>query len=302
MSILVNKKTRVVIQGITGKEGLRAMEGMRNYGTKVLAGVTPGKGGQIIYGVPIYDTVEDVLRLHPTINTSLIVVPALAVKDATLEAINHKIPLINILTEHVPVMDTAIILAWARKNKATIIGPSSVGIISPGYGKVGSIGGSNPKNIFQPGRIGVISKSGGMVAEIAVTLNHAGLGQSTVIGIGGDQISGSDFIDIVKLFGTDNDTRAIVIFGEVGGIYEEELAGFIKKSKFKKLIIALIAGKFTEKLPSGTVLGHAGAIVMKGRGSYTSKVSSLKRAGVYVVNTLEDVPPLIKEKLRGKIR
>lgn len=302
MSILVNKKSRVIIQGITGKEGSRALEGMQNYGTRVLAGVTPGKGGQIIFGVPVYDTVEKALRLHPTINASLVVVPAFAVKDAVLEAISHKIPLINILTEHVPVMDAAIILAWARQSRVTVLGPSSVGIISPGHGKIGSIGGSDPQNIFQPGRVGVISKSGGMTAEIAVTLNCAGLGQSTVLGIGGDQISGSDFVDIIKLFGADSDTYAVVIFGEVGGTYEEELAEFVKKSKFKKPIVALVAGKFTEKLPLGTVLGHAGAIVMKGRGGYTSKVNSLRRAGIYVANTLEEVPALLKEKLRGKIR
>lgn len=301
MSILITKKTRALIQGITGKEGLRALEGMRAYGTKVLAGVTPGKGGQNANGVPVYNTVKEAIHRHPSINASLIVAPAPAVKDAVLEAIGQKIPLLTILTEHVPVRDSAMLLALARKRGVRIVGPSSVGIISPGEGKIGSIGGENPVHLFHPGPIGVISKSGGMAAEIAVMLNRFQLGQSTVLGIGGDQIIGSDFVDIVKLFGKDPKTHAIVVFGEVGGTYEEQLAEFVQKEKFKKPIIAIVAGKFTALLPSGTVLGHAGAIVIKGRGGYESKVGALRQAGVVVADTLEDVPLLLKKKLHGKI-
>lgn len=298
MAILVHTKTVAIIQGITGREGMRALEGMRAYGTKVVAGVTPGKGGQNAKGVPVYNTVREAVRRHPAINASLIVVPPAAVKNAALEAIYQRISLVVILTEHVPVRDTAFVLAFARKRSVRVVGPSSIGIISPGKGKIGSIGGSDPKQIFQPGPIGVISKSGGMTAEIAVTLWRHKLGQSTVLGIGGDYIIGSDFVDIVKLFGTDPKTRALVIFGEVGGTYEEQLAEFLQKEKFKKPIIALVAGKFTAALPVGTTLGHAGAIVMKGRGGYDSKVRMLEQAGVVVARTLDDVPLLLKKQLK----
>lgn len=301
MPILVTKKTKVLIQGITGKEGLRALEGMRNYGTHVLAGVTPGKGGIYVGGVPVYNTVREAMRSHSSINASLLVVPAAAVKDAAYEAIQQKIPLLNILTEHVPVRDAALLIAQARKHGTRIVGPSSVGIISPGLGKIGSIGGANPARIFSPGPIGIISKSGGMTAEIAITLNKFGLGQSTVLGMGGDRIIGLDFVDAVKLFGKDPKTRAIVIFGEVGGTYEEQLAEFVRKEKFKKPIIAIIAGKFTTALSPGTVLGHAGAIVMRGQGGYDSKTGALRQAGVSMANTLEEIPLLIKKKLHGRI-
>ena len=302
MAILVDKKTRVLIQGITGKEGLRALEGMKNYGTKVLAGVTPGKSGQKANGVPVYDTVAEALRRHPSTNASLVVVPAVAVKDAALEAMHSGILFLNILTEHVPVGDAATIFAWAKRYDARVVGPSSVGIISPGRGKIGSIGGNKPEKIFRPGPVGIISKSGGMTAEIAITLNRAGIGQSTVLGIGGDKIIGSDFVDIMKLFKNDPGTRAVVVFGEVGGSYEEQLAEFVKKEKFRKPIVAMVAGKFTTKLSLGTVLGHAGAIVMKGVGGHESKIRALRRAGISVVNTLEEIPVLLKKKLRGKIR
>ena len=183
-----------------------------------------------------------------------------------------------------------------------MVGPSSVGIISPGRGKIGSIEGNKPEKIFRPGPVGIISKSGGMTAEIAITLNRAGIGQSTVLGIGGDKIIGSDFVDIMKLFKNDPGTRAVVVFGEVGGSYEEQLAEFVKKEKFRKPIVAMVAGKFTTKLSLGTVLGHAGAIVMKGVGGYESKIRALRRAGISVANTLEEIPVLLKKKLRGKIR
>ncbi|PJE64621.1 MAG: succinate--CoA ligase subunit alpha [Candidatus Ryanbacteria bacterium CG10_big_fil_rev_8_21_14_0_10_43_42] len=296
MAILVTEKTKVLIQGITGKEGLKALEGMRNYGTDVLAGVTPGKGGGYISNVPVYNTVREAMQDHPSINATLLVMPALAVKAAAYEAIQEKIPLLNILTEHVSVRDTALIIAQARKDGVNVIGPSSVGIISPGIGKMGSIGGENPGRMFRPGPVGIISKSGGMTSEIAITLNRSGLGQSTVLGIGGDQLIGFDFIDAMKLFEKDEKTHAIVIFGEVGGTYEEQLAEFIQKERFKKPIIAIIAGRFTSAFPSGTVFGHAGTIVMRNRGGYESKVSALQKAGVMVVNTLEEIPLLLKKK------
>ncbi|MBI2065881.1 MAG: CoA-binding protein, partial [Candidatus Zambryskibacteria bacterium] len=257
MPILVDKKTRVLVQGITGREGSRACEEMLLYGTKVVAGVTPGKKGQRVSGVPVYDTVKEALAKHPEINTSLISVPAVAVQDAATEAIFAGIKLINVLAEHVPTRDSAEIVKWARIKGSTVVGPASVGIISPGKGKIGSIGSSTISKVFTKGPIGVVSKSGGMTAEIAVTLTKAKLGQSTVIGVGGDQIIGFDFVDALKFFAKDPETKAVVLFGEVGGTYEEQAADYILKEKFKKPVVAIIAGKFTKDLPQGTVLGHA---------------------------------------------
>ncbi len=297
MSILIDKNTRALIQGITGSEGSRACREMLSYGTKVVAGVTPGRAGQKIAGVPVYDTVREALRRHSSINTSLISVPAPFVREAAGEAILAGIPLINILAEHVPTQDSAFIIALAKYKGVRVVGPSSVGIISPGKAKVGSIGSSTIARLFQPGPVGLISKSGGMTAEIASVLTRAGLGQSTAIGIGGDQIIGSDFVDLLKLFAVDNNTKAVVIFGEVGGTYEEKVAEFIQTGGFRKPVVAVVAGKFTTTLPKETILGHAGAIISRGRGGYHSKVGAFKRAGVILANTIEEIPILIKKKL-----
>lgn len=297
MAILINKNTKVLIQGITGNEGSRACKEMRAYGTAVVAGVTPGKGGQNVENVPVYNTVLEALAAHPDINTSLITVPAPFAKDAALEAIDARIPLIDMLTEHVPTQDAAYIIAAARRAGTRIVGPSSVGIISPGLGKIGSIGSGGMKNVFTPGPIGVISKSGGMTAEISATLTRAKLGQSTVIGIGGDAIIGSDFVDLLKLFQEDPETKAVVLFGEVGGTYEERAAEFVKRGGLTKPLVALVAGKFTETLPQGTVLGHAGAIVSRGRGSYASKVKALRGAGIMVADILDEVPGLLRKSI-----
>ena len=297
MSILIDQKTKVLIQGITGGEGSRACKEMLSYGTKILAGVTPGKGGQFVEGVAVYDTVAEALFNHPEINTSLIAVPAAFLKDAASEVIFGGIPLIDILTELVPTQDSAWVVALAKLKNVRVVGPASVGILSPGKAKIGSIGSGGISDLFSAGFVGVISKSGGMTAEISSMLTRHGLGQSTVIGIGGDQIIASDFADILKLFADDEETKAVVLFGEVGGTYEEQAAEFIKKSGFKKPVVAIIAGRFSELLPQETVLGHAGAIVAKGRGSYDSKVDALKDAGVMVASTLEEIPDLLKSKM-----
>ncbi len=301
MSILIDKKTRVLIQGITGQEGLRSCQEMLNYGTKVVAGVRPGKGGAYVCGnIPVYDTVREAIGKHSNINTSLITVPAANVLDAALEGIEANIPLIVILTEHVPVKDSAQIYAAAKRKGVRVIGPSSVGILSPGKGKVGSIGSAKIDSVFKTGYMGIISKSGGMTAEISRILSNAGIGQSTVIGIGGDQIICSDFADLLELFERDAQTRATILFGEIGGTYEERVAEIVQQNKIKKPIIAIIAGEFTKFLPQGTVLGHAGAIVNKGHGSYTSKISALKKAGVLIARTLEEIPLLLNKVWNGK--
>lgn len=297
MSILVDRKTRLLIQGIAGKEGMRAARESISYGTKVVAGVTPGKGGQKVEKVPVYDTVAEAKRRHPDINATFITVPAPFVKDAASEAIYAGIGLIVILTEHVPTLDSAWIVARARAVGVTLVGPSAIGIISPGKAKIGSIGTAEMKRGFTSGPVGVISKSGGMTSEICFALTAAGLGQSTAIGMGGDVIAGSSFKDILELFSKDPQTKAVAIFAEVGGSYEEEAAEFIKKTKFKKPIVAIVAGAFGSALPESTVLGHAGAIVSRGRGGYHSKVRALKEAGVMLANTVEEIPILLKKKL-----
>lgn len=294
MAILITDKTKVIIQGITGKEGSKVALQMQNYGTKVLAGVTPGKGGQEVHGIPVYNTIAEALENHPGINTSLISVPNFAVFGAMKEAIEAKIPLINVFTEHVPIADTARAIALARKDGVRIVGPSSMGIISPGVGKVGQIGGDDPRGIFSKGMVGVISKSGGMASEVSWILTKNGIGQSTVIGIGGDILAGSNFADLLEDFEKDEQTKAVVLFGEIGGTYEEEAAQFIKSRKFTKKVVAFISGLFAEKLPQGTKLGHAGAIIYGEKGSYKSKINALKEAGVGIAKTPDEIPQLLK--------
>ncbi len=313
MAILVTEKTKVLIQGITGKEGSKVALQMQNYGTKVLAGVTPGKGGQEVHGIPVYNSIAEALENHPGINTSFIAVPNFAAFGAMEEAIKNKIPLINVLTEHIPIADTAKAIALARNTsdggpggdssevkRIRIVGPSSIGIISPGFGKVGSIGGDDPRGVFRKGSIGVISKSGGMASEVSWILTQAGMGQSTVIGIGGDILEGTTFADLLEEFEKDPQTEKVVIFGEIGGTYEEDAADYIRgkgkggRGKFSKPVVAFVSGLFAETLPSGTKLGHAGAIVYGEKGSYKSKISSLKEAGVKIAKTPDEIPNLLK--------
>lgn len=294
MAILVTDKTKVLVQGITGKEGSKVALQMRNYGTKVLAGVTPGKGGQEVHGIPVYNSVAEALENHPAINTSLISVPNFAVFGAMKEAAESKIPLINVFTEHVPIQDTAKAIALAQENGVKVVGPSSMGIISPGIGKVGQIGGEDPRGVFRKGSVGVISKSGGMASEVSWILTQAGLGQSTVIGIGGDILEGASFADLLEEFEKDPQTESVVIFGEIGGTYEEDAAELIKAGKFTKPVVAFVSGLFAETLPSGTKLGHAGAIVYGDKGSYKSKIKSLEEAGVKIAKTPDEIPDLLK--------
>ncbi len=297
MSILVTDKTKVLVQGITGKEGAKVTLQMKNYGTKVLAGVTPGKGGQEIHGVPVYNSIKEAMENHlGIINTSFVSVPAFACFGAVKEAIDAGIELINILTEHIPIQDTAKIIALAKQKGVKVVGPSSIGIISPGIGKVGSIGGEDPRSVFRKGSIGVISKSGGMASEVSWILTKAGLGQSTVVGIGGDVLEGSTFADLLLDFEKDSQTEGLIIFGEIGGTYEEDAAEVIKSGKFTKKVVAFVSGLFAESLPSGTKLGHAGAIVYGDKGSYKSKIQSLEEAGVIIAKTPDEIPNLIRAK------
>ncbi len=295
MSILVDKKTKVLIQGITGKQGALATKEMLDYGTKVLCGVTPGKGNQEIHNIPVYNTIKEALAEHNDVNTTIISVPPFNAKDATFEAISNEIPLINLITEQIPIHDTAKILAYAKEKNVRIVGPASIGIISPGKSKIGYIGGSTNRS-FMPGNVGIISKSGGMCSEISLILKQHNLGQSTVIGIGGDVLLGTDFVDALKLFQDDEETKAIVLYGEIGGTYEEDAAQYIIETNYKKPVIAFISGKFTSMFPNIT-LGHAGAIIEGNKGTRDNKIKELKKAGVIIADIPYDIGNLVKEVL-----
>lgn len=297
MSILIDENTVVLVQGITGREGLKAAKEMSAYGTRVAAGVTPGKGGEKTEeGVPVYDSVKEALAAHPEINATLIAVPGKFVPSAAEESIAARIPLINILSERVPIHDVARLIALARTAGVLLVGPSSVGIISPGNSKIGSIGSSGlAGRIFTPGRVGVISKSGGMTSEISRILSEAGLGQSTALGIGGDPLIGFDFADAALLFESDPGTDCLVIFGEVGGTYENRLAEAILAKAVTKPVVALVAGVFAEQLARGVALGHAGAIIEGERGKASFKIDLLRRAGAYIAETPEDIAAILKK-------
>jgi succinyl-CoA synthetase alpha subunit len=305
VAILVRKETRTLVQGLTGKEGLKAAISMRDYGTPVSAGVTPNKGGQVVEGFPVYNTVSEAKAAHPEINASVLYVPAKAVLGAALEAMNAGIPLITIVTEHVPVKDTALLVAEARARPSAregpvrIVGPSSIGIIAPGVGKIGSIGGFTPSRSFSAGPVGIISKSGGMCSEIAHMLSHAGLGQSTVVGLGGDRIAGTTFADLLALFQADPDTRLVVLYGEIGGTYEQEAAGLVSSGGFTKPLVVCISGRFAETLPHGVHLGHAGAIIEGSEGTRAAKVEAFRRANgsVAVAESSDEIPALCKHLL-----
>lgn len=297
MSILIDESTRVLIQGITGSEGSKACKNMLMYGTKVVAGVTPKKGGQSVDGVLVYNSVSDA-KEHHHIDATVIFVPPMFAKAAMMEAIEAKIPLINVITEHIPIYDTAVCLAHAKKAGVRIVGPSSVGIISPGRAKLGAIGGSEPYRVFMQGPIGVISKSGGMASEISLILKRAELGQSTVVGIGGDVLIGTIYHDLLELFEDDPDTRGVVIYGELGGTYEEQLAEFVKQGKFTKPIAAFIGGDFASTLPDGVALGHAGALIDGNVGHPRAKRDALRDAGVMIANVPGELAELMKDVLR----
>lgn len=295
MSILVDEKTCTLLQGITGQSGQRHVALMAEYHSLPVAGVTPGKGGQTVAGVVVYDTVEAALQAHP-IDFAAINVPPSQVRDAAFEALANGIRKIFLYAERVPVHDVLSVLEYADELGVVVIGPNSPGLCSPGKYRLGSIGGSVPyiHEVFQPGPIGVISRSGGMSTTIAYLLSRHGLGQSTVIGCGGDGLVGSPFDRLLQLFASDSQTRAIVLYGEVGTTYEEDVAEYIARVHYPKPIVAFIAGR--KALP-GFRYGHAGAIVERGVGDYVSKTEALKQAGVRIARTLQEIPLLVAEEL-----
>lgn len=290
MVILVHEETRLLVQGITGKEGRYHTDLMKKYGTVIEAGVTPGKGGQEIFGIPVYDFVQDAIREHPNINTSIIFVPAKFASDAVIEAINNEIKTIIIITEHIPVHDVLRFVTYAEYNGTFIIGPNTPGVISPDIAKVGIM----PGQYFRKGNIGIVSRSGTLTYEVSYSLVKHGLGISTAVGIGGDPITGLSFIEILDMFERDRDTKAVVVIGEIGGMAEEELAIEIEKGRYSKPIIAYIAGRTA---PPGKRMGHAGAIIEGYKGTYQSKVDNFRRAGVDVAVKPDEIAILLKKYL-----
>jgi succinyl-CoA synthetase alpha subunit len=288
MTILVNKDSKVLVQGVTGREGSSHTLAMLKYGTKILAGVTPGKAGTEVGGVPVYNTVRQAMDAHPEINSSIIFVPAPFNADAVYEALDSDLKLIVDITEHVPVHDSLEFVNYARNRGVTIIGPNCPGVMSPGECKLGIM----PGQIFSKGNVGIVSRSGTLTYEIAWVLTKAGLGQSTAVGVGGDPIIGRDTVEIIETFETDEETGAIVVIGEIGGDAEERLALRIKEKGMKKPIVAFIAGR---QAPPGKRMGHAGAIVSMGSGTADGKIKALEGVGVRVAELPSQIPTLIKE-------
>jgi succinyl-CoA synthetase alpha subunit len=286
MSILVDQNTRLIVQGITGRDGSFHALQMKEYGTNVVAGVTPGKGGQEVSGIPVFNTVAETKK-ETGANASVIYVPAKFCKNAILESAEAGIPLIICITEGVPVLDMLEVYHKVYQKGITLIGPNCPGVISPGKAKVGIM----PGHIHRPGKIGVISRSGTLTYEIVWALTTAGMGQSTCIGVGGDPIIGSNFVDLFKLFEADPDTERIVIVGEIGGSDEDEAAQYFKKY-MRKPVYAFIAGKAA---PKGKRMGHAGAIVSGKSETAEAKIAVLREAGIKVAERINEVVELIKQ-------
>lgn len=289
MGILVNKDSKIAIQGITGREASMVTKHALAYGTKICAGVTPGKGGQNVEGIPVYDTMKEAYAEHG-IDTTVVYVPPAFAYDAVMEAIGNGIKTILIITERIPRRDTARFLCAAKETGVRIVGPNSVGILNPvDRVKLGAIGGDNEDRCFVPGQVGVVSRSGGMTAECSWMVKHAGYGVSTSVSIGGDPLIGSSPKEILELFEADPQTKAVVMWAEPGTAYEEEVAEFINSGGFTKPLIPYVAGRFVESMPEGTVFGHAASIVQGSSGRPSLKMKCLKEAGAYVAENFNDI-------------
>ena len=296
MSILISRETRVIVQGITGAQGRFDVRHCLAYGTRIVGGVTPGRGGEEVEGVPVFDTVRAAVAAVGA-DASAIYVPARSVRNAVLEAVEAGIRVILATTENVPRHDAAIAVAACRAAGARLVGFNSNGLISPGKCKMGGIGGDRPDDIYKPGRIGVCSRSGGMSAELCATLGKAGHGISTCVSLGGDPIVGMRMAEYLRLFEKDPETDACVIFGEPGTDHEQGVAAAIERGEIRKPVVALIAGLFQEAYPAGVSFGHVAAMI-KGKGdSASEKQRVLRAAGAHVAETLEEIPSLLRHAL-----
>ena len=289
MAIIIDETKKVCVQGITGREGQARTELMLGYGTNVVAGVTPGKAGQEVLGVPVFDRVADAVEASGGIDISVILVPARFVKSAAIEAIEAGVKTLLIVPDRVPVWDAMAIAACAKKHDARFIGPNTLGVLSPGRGVIGMMGGKaeSAKKWFRPGPVGVISRSGGMSSSTAYYLGQRGIGISTIVHVGGDSVLGLRFPDVALLFEADRDTKAIVIFGEIGGSQEEDLARLMREGNVTKPVIAYIGGKAAKE---GTRFSHAGAIIEGNTGTHAGKVRALTEAGATVVDGFGELP------------
>ncbi|HSJ56486.1 MAG TPA: CoA-binding protein [Anaerolineae bacterium] len=296
MSILIDETKRVLVQGITGREGIARTKLMREYGTNVVAGVTPGKGGQEVEGVPVYDTIKEAWEQVGPIDVSVLYIPAPIVKPAALEAIDAGVKLLVIVPDRVPIWDVLAIADAAKEKGAHFVGPNTLGVLSPGKGVLGMIGGkaSSAKAWFFPGPVGVTSRSGGMTSSTAYYLAQAGIGATTLVHVGGDAVIGLPHPDVIRLFQQDPETKAIVMFGEIGGSQEERVADLIESGEVTKPVIAYIGGKAAK---SGTRFSHAGAIIEGGRGTHEGKVDRLRSVGATVVDAFGDLPAATKQVL-----
>jgi succinyl-CoA synthetase alpha subunit len=301
MSILLNKDTTFIVQGITGREAVNLTRECLDYGSKVVGGVTPGRKGREVHGVPVFDTVAQAVEHHGgPIDGSVVTVPPAFTKDAVLEAILNGIKLIVIVTERIPRGDVAQMVELANIEGARIIGPNCLGLIVPEVCKMGGIGGpaKDAAKAYAPGRVGVMSRSGGMTTEISSSLTHAGLGVSTAVSIGGDAIIGSAYAELMPYFEADEQTEAIVIYTEPGGRMEAQLAEWVKDNNSRLPIVAFMAGKFMDdEEMKGMSFGHAGTIVEGKEDTATEKIARLEAAGIRVVERIDQIPDVVKEKL-----
>lgn len=297
MSILIDGKMKVVIQGITGREGTVRAKLMKEYGTNVVAGVTPGRKGEIVHGIPVYDTVEEANEKEGPLEVSVIFIPAALVKEAALEALETGVKLLVIVPDRVPLFDVLEIAKTAEEKSARFVGPNTLGLISPGKAVLGMIGGrvESARDWFKSGVVGVTSRSGGITSAISYYLGKAGVGQSTIIHVGGDAVVGTPHPDVVQLFEKDEGTKAVVMFGEIGTSQEERVADLIERGEFTKPLIAFIGGAAAK---SGTRFSHAGAIIEGGRGTHEGKVKRLREAGAHVVEDFNEIPMVTMDVLK----
>ena len=296
MSILIDENKKVIIQGITGREGMARAKLMLGFGTKVVAGCTPGKGNQEVLGIPVYDTVKEAVEYLGNIDISVLFVPAPLVKDAALESFDAGIKLVVIIPDRVPIYDVMEIATFAKYYSSSFLGPNTLGCLSPEKGVLGMMGGKSEtaKKFFKKGPVGITSRSGGITTSLAYYLNKFGIGQTTIVHVGGDSIVGMPHPEIIKLFQKDEETRLVVMFGEIGGSQEEQVAELIETKQFTKPLVAYIGGKAAKE---GTRFSHAGAIVEGNRGSWKGKVERLRACGAHVVEDFDKIPEVTKKVL-----